>query len=79
MPITKQAKKKMRSDLVRRAHNKRIRDRAVQLVKKARKNPNKKSLSIAFKVLDKATKTHVFHPNKAARLKSRLSRLLKKK
>jgi ribosomal protein S20 len=40
--------------------------------------PGKKTLSAAFKALDKSAKGHIIHKNKAARLKSRLSKLLKK-
>lgn len=47
-------------------------------VKAMRRAPSKKSLTHAFSVLDKAAKKNTIHKNKAARLKSRLSRLLKK-
>ena len=44
-----------------------------------RKNPSKKALTNVFSSLDKAAKTHIAHPNKVSRLKSRLSKLLAKK
>ena len=47
-------------------------------VKSFRKSPTKKSLDKVFQTLDKAAKRNIIHKNKAARLKSRLSGLLKK-
>jgi len=38
----------------------------------------KKKLTEFFKALDKATKTKVIHKNKAARLKSRISKKISK-
>lgn len=43
-------------------------------VKKARRSPTKKTLSAAYRALDKAAKKRHIHPNKAARLKSRLAK-----
>ena len=48
------------------------------VVKSMRKSPSAKSLTVAFTALDKAAKKHIIHKNKADRLKSRLSKLLKK-
>ena len=79
MPITKQAIKKLRGDRLRQVHNSRIRINLRDTVKSMRQKPSAKALSHAFKRLDKAVKTHVIHKNKAARLKSRLSKLLVKK
>lgn len=47
-------------------------------IKKMRKSPSAKNLTIAFQALDKAAKRNIIHKNKASRLKSRLSKLLKK-
>lgn len=77
MPITKQAIKKMRRDRTRRKHNTTIREEVRETVKAMRKKPTVKALQQAFRRLDKAAKTGVLHKNKAARLKSRLSRLIK--
>ncbi len=76
MPITKQATKKLRRDGTIAIRNSRVRRDVREAVKTVRKHPTIKTLSMATKLLDKATKTHVVHKNKAARLKSRLSRLL---
>lgn len=42
-----------------------------------RQKPSAKSLTEAFQKLDRAAKSHVIHKNKAARLKARLSKLLR--
>ena len=79
MPVTAQAEKKLRRDrkqhVVNAAHRARLRDG----VKSMRKTPTKKQLQAVFTLLDKSVKYHVIHKNKAARLKSRLSKLLLKK
>jgi small subunit ribosomal protein S20 len=49
------------------------------VIKSFRKSPTKKSLDKAFSALDKAAKRSIIHKNKAARLKSRLSKLVGKK
>lgn len=79
MPITKQAIKKLARDRVIAKKNASLRERLRDQVKNMRKTPTKKALSLVFSALDKAAKKHVIHANKAARLKSRLSRLLSKK
>ena len=79
MPIIKRAIKKLRHDRKRERTNAKVRWNVRSVVKTMRKNPSKKALTLAFKTLDKAAKTNVIHRNKAARLKSRLTRLLQKK
>ena len=78
MPITKQAIKKLRHDRVRTEQNKRALHALQSTVKKARKTPTAKTVSAAFAAADKAAKHHLIHVNTAARLKSRISKLLKK-
>ena len=78
MPITKQAEKKLRHDRVRSIKTAKQRSDVREIVKQFRKKPTKKGLDAAFKALDKAAKLHVIHANKAARLKSRLSKLIAK-
>jgi len=77
MPRTKSAKKTLRSDLRKRALNLRRLRAMRQALKKIIKAPEGTSLSQAFKQIDKAAKEGVIHKNKAARLKSRLSKKLK--
>lgn len=78
MPITKQAEKKLRHDKKRAMKTAKQRSDLREVIKQLRKKPTKKGLDGAFKVLDKAAKLNVIHANKAARLKSRLSKLIKK-
>lgn len=78
MPIIARAIKKLRHDHRRALDNAKTRDTLRVLVKKARKSPTTKTISAAFRALDKAAKHNVVHSNKASRLKSRLARLLRK-
>lgn len=74
MPIIRSAIKKVRKDKVRTARNKKREIALKSLVKKVRVSKAAKDLQAAFSALDKAAKVHLIHPNKAARLKSRLSK-----
>lgn len=75
MPVIKSAIKKVRKDKARTARNKRREGALKKLLKEARKSPRAKNLSAVFSALDKAAKVKLIHPNRAARLKSRLSKL----
>ena len=75
MPIIKSAIKKARKDKLRTARNKKREMAVKSAVKKARANTTEKTLQAAFSALDKAAKVKLIHPNKSARLKSRLSKL----
>ncbi len=74
MPIIKSAKKKMRKDKVRTEKNKIKKDNLKSLIKKVRSTNSAKDLTAVFSALDKAAKHNLIHPNKASRLKSRLSK-----
>lgn len=74
MPIIRSAIKKVRKDKIRTARNRKRELALKSLVKKARTSKIAKDLQAAFSALDKAAKVHLIHPNKAARLKSRLSK-----
>lgn len=76
MPLIKSAKKKMRQDKKKTAHNKIIKDSLKKQVKEVRKKPTKEVFQKLTSTLDKASKLKLIHPNKASRLKSRLSKLL---
>lgn len=78
MPIIRSSIKKMRQDRKREAHNKQIKDKLKGLIKDMRRSPNPQSFQQVASSLDKAAKVNLIHPDKAARLKSRLSKLLKK-
>ena len=79
MPVTKSALKALKKDRRRTVVNKEIRLKIKKVLSQARKNPSPKLISQATKTLDRAAKKRVIHPNKAARLKSRLAKLAKKK
>ncbi|MEZ6135697.1 MAG: 30S ribosomal protein S20 [Pirellulaceae bacterium] len=83
MPNTKQAKKRLRQNVVRRDRNRITRTKMRSAIRKFREAVAAKTFDeakelslVAAKVLDKAAAKGVIHRNKAARLKSRMSHLL---
>jgi ribosomal protein S20 len=79
MPITKGAIRKERADKKKAEVNLVIKDAYKKVVKLFRKKPSLKTLTEAFRFLDRASKKKVIHTKKADRLKSRLSKLLPSK
>ena len=77
MPVTKQAIKKVRSDRRKTLMNSKRKRVLKAAIVTFRKKPTPEGLRIVFKAADRAAKTNVIHKNRASRLKSRLSRLLK--
>jgi len=75
MPIIQSAIKKLRQDKKRNHINVAVRDALKAALKQARLTPKPETLRAAYSALDTASKKHVIHPNKAARLKSRLTKL----
>lgn len=85
MPITRSAKKALRTSLKKRDFNLTRKDKASKAVKQVKKfvaEGKKKEALTAFsqaqKALDKAVKGHTLDKNTASRRKSRLSKLVKK-
>lgn len=78
MPVIKSAKKKLRKDILRTKRNKILKDLFKKAVKSAKKLPSDKTIREAASMLDKAVKNNLIHKNKAARIKSKLSKLVKK-
>ena len=82
MPVTKSAKKALRTATRRHAENLIQKDtfkKAVKAVKKAVAEGSEKTAELFSKAqsaLDRAAKNNTVHPNKAARLKSRLAKKL---
>lgn len=74
MPIIKSAIKKVRKDKVRTARNQKRENFLKSVIKKVRQSKSAKDLQTVYSALDKAAKVKLIHPNKASRLKSRLSR-----
>jgi small subunit ribosomal protein S20 len=79
MPITVGAIRKQRADKRKASVNSRTREALKEAVALMRKKPTATNLVKAFSTADRAAKKGVIHKNKAARLKSRLSSLVKKK
>lgn len=78
MPVIKSAQKKLRKDRNRTKRNKDFSDLLKTALKKAKKFPTEKNIKGAVVLTDKAVKNNIIHKNKAARVKSRLSKLIKK-
>ena len=76
MLVIKSAKKKLRQDKKRQLANKKVKNTYKELLKTTRENPTISAVVKTVSSLDKAAKKGIIHPNKAARLKSSLSKLL---
>jgi len=83
MPNIKSAKKALRQNIKRREHNMAKKKDLKGVIKDYRKLVESKKLedartklSTVYKKLDKAAKTNLIKDNTAARLKSRLTKLL---
>ena len=77
MPVIKSAKKKLRQDKKREKRNKLLKTSFKNAVKDAQKSKSAKNILNAVKLTDKAVKKRLIHKNKAARIKSALSKLVK--
>nr|MBI5455640.1 30S ribosomal protein S20 [Candidatus Levybacteria bacterium] len=75
MPVIKSAKKKLRQDKKREKVNKVLRTAFRDAVKDAQKSKTPKDILKAIVLTDKAVKKKLIHKNKAARIKSNLSKL----
>lgn len=79
MPIITSAKKKLRQDKKRQKDNLLIKRAVKATVKSFKQKPTNNLLAEVFSILDTAVKKKIYHPNKVARLKSNLSKLIGKK
>lgn len=83
MPNIQSAKKKMRKDVVRTHNNARYLNAIEKAIKALFKfktgEVNEEKVKKTVSLIDKAAKRKVVHKNKAARLKSRISKLSSKK
>jgi small subunit ribosomal protein S20 len=77
MPVIKSARKKLRKDKKIEDRNSKARILLSKAVKIAVKNPAANNVKLAVKLADKAAKNKLIHKNKAGRIKSRLSKLIK--
>ncbi len=75
MPVTKTAKRALRGSKRKEAVNKITRSNLEIAVRVAKKDKTKKSIQNAISLADRAAKKNLIHKNKAARVKSALSKL----
>jgi len=76
MPVLPHAKKALRASKRKATYNAPVKAHMRNAVKKFRKEPTEANLKEAYSAIDRALKRNIVHHNKAARLKSRLAKLL---
>jgi len=79
MPITRSAKKKLRQDKKRERNNLSIKRKVKKTINAFKRNPSEDLLKKVYSLLDSAKKKKIFHINKTARLKSKLTKLFDSK
>lgn len=79
MPVIKSAKKALRQSEKKKESNDKLRRNIREAVRVLKKSPSVETLKTAYSTLDRAVKQHIFHKNRAARLKSNYSKLVKAK
>ncbi len=75
MPVSKTAKRALRSSKRKAVQNKLIKTRVEVAIRQAKKKKTAKAVKEAISIVDKAAKKKTIHKNRAARIKSQLSRL----
>ncbi len=78
MPILASTKRALRKAINNRAGNVDFMEKYRKLLKSFKLKPGKEGLDEVYAKIDKGVKRGVFHKNKAARLKSRMSGMVKK-
>jgi small subunit ribosomal protein S20 len=79
MPIIKSAKKKLRQDIVRQRRNKAKKERLKKAIKTFTAKPAQEKLSSLQSTIDRIAKSGFIKKNRAARLKSHLSKMIVQK
>jgi len=79
VPITKSAKKAIRSSARKAAINRRAKTAAKKIVRDFKKNPSKDKLKKAYSTIDRLVKKNILHQNKAGRVKSKLAKSVAEK
>ena len=79
MPVTYTAKRALRTSSRKALVNKTIINQLEVAIRQAKRTKTGVSLKKAVSLVDRAAKKKVIHKNKAARIKSTLSKLKKKK
>lgn len=77
MPLLQNAKKALRVSKRKAIVNKTLRSKVKTMTDKVKETVSAENMSLAFSSIDKAVKKNLLHKNKAARMKSQLSRLSK--
>ena len=77
MPLLQNAKKALRVSKRKAVVNSRVRSIVKTMVDKLKKSPSSENLRNAYSAIDTAVKNNLMHKNKAARVKSQLSKLAK--
>jgi small subunit ribosomal protein S20 len=77
MPVIKSAKKKLRKDKKLTRANNVLRDALKKALKEANRSKTAEKVRQAVALTDKAVKKNLIHKNKAAHIKSKLSKLAK--
>jgi len=77
MPVIKSAKKKLKQDKKREKTNKLLKTSFKNAIKEAQRSKTAAKILNAVKLVDKVAKKRIIHKNKAARIKSSLSKLIK--
>lgn len=78
MPVTKTAKRALRGSKRKAINNKIMSARLEIAIRMAKKGKKEKDIVLAISLADRCAKNSIIHKNKAARIKSRLSKLLPK-
>lgn len=79
MPVTKTANRALRVSKRKEVINKRLQAKLEIAIRAAKKEKTNKAVSEAVSLTDRAAKKKIIHKNKAARIKSSLSKLISKK
>ena len=78
MPVTKTAKRALRGSKRKTQVNRLLMGKLEKAIRLAKKGKAAEKIRIAISLADRAAKSKTIHKNKAARIKSVLSRLLPK-
>ena len=78
MPILAGSKKALRSSQRKAVINRKVKSKVKTAVDAFKAKPTAVSMAEAMSAIDRAVKSHIFHRNKAARLKRQLSKLMPK-
>ena len=74
MPLLKNAKKALRASIRKAKINSRSRSQVKTATKAVTAGADKETISTAYSAIDRASKRNLIHRNKAARLKSQMSK-----